>query len=76
MLLIRQEVERLILQARGLPQPERLAPRLTNTKILDLTFSDFSFEISSCMVAFLSMPGLLVANLFELPQPSPFSFNL
>lgn len=40
MLLIRQEVERLTLQARGLPQPERLAPRLTKTENLDLTSSN------------------------------------
>jgi hypothetical protein len=38
--LIREEVDRLTLQARGLPIPERLAPRLTKQGTLDLTSSN------------------------------------
>ena len=40
MLLIRKDVGRLTLQARGLPQPERLAPHLTKFENLDLTSSN------------------------------------
>ena len=40
MLLIRHDVERLALKAQGLPQPERLAPRLTKSENLDLNSSN------------------------------------
>ena len=40
MMLIRQDVERLTLKTRGLPQLERLAPRLTTSENLGLISSN------------------------------------